>query len=76
MRRVRLDSTSIASIGFEPRKRELEIEFRQSGDVYLYLGVPPEEHAAFMAAESKGEYLNQVFKLRGYRYIIKRRGRK
>jgi KTSC domain len=75
MKRVRLDSTSIASIGFEPRKHELEIEFRESGDVYLYLGVPPEEHAAFMAAESKGEYLNQVFKPRGYRYMVKRRGR-
>jgi hypothetical protein len=75
MRRVRLDSTTIASIGFESRRRELEIEFRESGDVYLYLGVPPEEHAAFMAAASKGEYLNHVFKPRGYRYIVKRRGR-
>jgi hypothetical protein len=75
MKRVRLDSTSIASIGFAPRKRQMEIEFRESGAVYLYLGVPPEEHAAFMAAESKGEYLNQVFKPRGYRYIVKKKGR-
>jgi len=32
--------------------------------------VPPEEHAAFMAAESKGTYLNEVFKPKGYRYDI------
>ena len=62
-------------MGYDARKRELEIEFRESGDVYLYLGVPPEEHAAFMAAESKGEYLNQVFKPQGYRFIVKKKGR-
>ena len=46
------------------------IKFRESGKVYLYFDVPPEEHEAFMAAESKGEYLNKVFKPRGYRYVI------
>ncbi len=76
MRRVPVDSTSIASIGYDPRKRELEVEFRDSGDVYLYFEVPGEEHQAFTAAESKGTYLNQSFKPRGYRYMIVSRGRK
>jgi hypothetical protein len=51
-------------------ERELEIEFRASGDVYRYFDVPGEEYAAFMAAESKGTYLNQVFKPREYRYLV------
>jgi hypothetical protein len=45
-----------------PRRRELEIEFRDSGDVYRYFEVFAAEHGEFMAAESKGTYLNQVFK--------------
>lgn len=75
MRREAVNSTSIASIGYEPAKRQLEIEFRESGDVYRYFDVPENEHAAFMAADSKGTYLNQMFKLRDYHYIIVRKGR-
>jgi hypothetical protein len=70
MRRNPVHSTSIASIGYLPRKRELEIEFRDSGEVYRYFDVPGEEYTAFMAAESKGTYLNQVFKPREYRYFV------
>jgi hypothetical protein len=54
MQRKRIPSTSIASIGYLPAVRELEIEFRASGDVYRYFDVPCEEYAVFMAAESKG----------------------
>jgi len=76
MRRVVVDSTSIASIGYDPRRRELELEFRDSGDVYRYFDVFAAEHAEFMAAESKGTYLNQVFKPREHRYIgVKTGGR-
>jgi hypothetical protein len=70
MRRIPVRSTSIASIGYLPAKRELEIKFRESGDVYRYFDVPGEEYAAFMAAESKGTYLNEVFKARGYRFFV------
>ena len=58
MRRIPVRSTSIASIGYLPAERELEIKFRVSGDVYRYFDVPREEYAAFMAAESKGSYFN------------------
>jgi len=70
MKRVPVDSTSIASIGYEPRRRELEIEFRQSREVYRYFDVSSEEYAEFMAAESKGAYLNQVFKPMGHQYVV------
>jgi hypothetical protein len=76
MRRIRVRSRNIASIGYLSAERELEIEFRASGDVYRYFEVPSEEYAAFMAAESKGTYLNQVFKAREYRYVVISEGKK
>ncbi len=75
MKRVAVSSTSIASIGYEPGRRTLEIEFRDSGDVYRYFRVPEEEYDAFMAADSKGTYLNHVFKPRDYHYTIIHKGR-
>jgi hypothetical protein len=76
MRRIPVSSISIGSIGYRRAQRELEIEFRASGDVYRYFDVPAEEYAAFMAAESKGTYLNQVFKPREYRYVVVSEGKK
>ena len=70
MKRERVDSTTVRSIGYDPRRRELDVEFLESGVVYRYLEVPAEEHTAFMAADSKGTYLNTVFKPKGYRYFI------
>jgi hypothetical protein len=68
MQRVSVDSSSIASIGYAPEQQVLELEFRQSREVYQYFDVPAEEHAAFLAADSKGTYLNLHFKSRQYRY--------
>lgn len=76
MKRVAVDSTTIASIGYDRSRRELEIEFRDSGDIYRYFGVSAGEHAAFMAAESKGNYLNHVFKPRNHRYFVVKTGGK
>jgi hypothetical protein len=69
LQREPVDSSVIASMGYAPAKRILELEFRETRDIYDYFDVPPEEYASFRAAESKGTYLNQVFKLRGYRYM-------
>jgi hypothetical protein len=68
MQRVPVNSSSIASIGYAPEQRVLELEFRQSGEVCQYFDVPAEEHTAFLAADSKGTYLNLHFKPRQYRY--------
>lgn len=70
MKRVLVDSSCIASIGYEPLERELDLEFRASREIYRYFDVPPEEHTAFLSAESKGTYLNEMFKPKGYRYLI------
>lgn len=61
---------------YSAKRRELEIEYRENREVYRYFDVPPEEYAAFMAAESKGTYLNQMFKSKNYRYIIVKHGKK
>jgi hypothetical protein len=68
MQRVPVDSSSIASIGYAPERQVLELEFRASGEIYQYFDVPAEEHTAFLAADSKGTYLNVDFKPRQYRY--------
>jgi hypothetical protein len=70
MRRAAVESTSIASIGYDRKRRELEIEFRDTGDVYRYFAVSTAECADFMAAKSKGTYLNQVFKPRHHHYFV------
>jgi hypothetical protein len=68
MQRVPVNSSSIASIGYAPEQQVLELEFRQSGEVYQYFNVSAEEHTAFLAADSKGTYLNCHFKSRQYHY--------
>jgi hypothetical protein len=76
MKWVDVDSTSIAAIGYTQRRRELGIEFRESGEVYFYFEVPTEEYQAFLAAESKGKYLNCVFKPKRYAFSGPHAGRK
>ena len=75
MRREAVDSETITSIGYEPLRCELDIEFRQSGNVYRYFEGSAEEHAEFRSADSKGNYLNRVFKAKGHPYVVIKRGR-
>lgn len=69
------DSTSIASAGYNPVSREMEIEFRDSGDLYRYFDVPAEEYAAFLDAPSRGIWFNRFFKPKRYRYRLIQRGK-
>lgn len=68
MNRVPVESSTIASMGYTSQEQVLELEFRETGEVYQYFEVPAEEYTAFLAADSKGAYLNLHFKPRGYRY--------
>jgi hypothetical protein len=67
MKREPIESEVIASMGYDPVWKVLEIEFRQSREIYDYFEVPPEKYSAFRAAKSKGTYLNTIFKPRNYR---------
>lgn len=56
--RLRVDSSSIAAIGYDRQARLLHVEFR-SGARYRYREVPEAVFAAFLNAESKGRYFAQ-----------------
>ena len=56
MKREAVDSSMIASVGYDPDDRILEVEFT-SGTVYQYDDVPPEEFTGLMDSDSKGQYM-------------------
>lgn len=61
VKRERLDSSSLASAGYDPAAHVLEVEFRNGG-VYQYLEVDDDEYEEFRSAPSKGRYLNTEIK--------------
>lgn len=63
-----MPSSVIDAMYYDPETLVLTIVYRGNRGVYRYFDVPPEEHAAFHAARSKGTYLNEAFKTRQYRY--------
>lgn len=63
-----MPSTVIAAMHYTPETRVLMIAYRGNRGRYHYFDVPPEVWAEFQAAKSKGTYLNETFKAKGYRY--------
>ncbi|MFO0986551.1 MAG: KTSC domain-containing protein [Alphaproteobacteria bacterium] len=55
MDRLPVNSSSLASVGYDPASATLEIEFK-SGKIYQYFDVPEHEHQALMQASSQGSY--------------------
>lgn len=49
-----VSSKNIRAVGYDTEKHVLHIDFK--GRVYKYQSVPPDVHAALMAAESKGKH--------------------
>ena len=58
MRVATVESTSLATVGYDENLRRLQLEFC-SRAVYLYFGVPAAVHQALLDAPSKGRYFNQ-----------------
>lgn len=65
MERTPVDSSNLASVGYEAETSTLEIEFRKSG-IYQYFGVQSSVFEGLMAAGSKGQYFDQYIKKAGY----------
>ncbi|MEO5645346.1 MAG: KTSC domain-containing protein [Bacteroidia bacterium] len=63
MRREYIQSTSIKSIGYDPARLVLEVEFL-TGTVYQYSNVPESVYAGFITAESKGRYFDYFIRER------------
>ncbi|TEB04552.1 hypothetical protein Psch_03312 [Pelotomaculum schinkii] len=68
MIRIPVESSNLASVGYESETLTLEIEFIKSG-IYQYFGVPEEVYNELMNAGSKGSYCNQYIKKAGYSYM-------
>ena len=53
-----VESSVLASAGYDARARVLEVEFH-SGAIYRYLEVPAEIFQRLLAAESKGQFFGK-----------------
>lgn len=74
--RTRVDSSALASVGYDPAAELLELEFRPHrsrsrgmmgaarGRVYRYFNVPVGIYGSLMSASSKGSYFSNY--IRGY----------
>ncbi|MEW8533913.1 MAG: KTSC domain-containing protein [Candidatus Thiodiazotropha sp.] len=56
MERVQVESSNIASIGYDGNTSTLEIEFL-NGSVYQYYDIPEYVYDELMSADSHGSYL-------------------
>ena len=63
-----MPSKVILAMRYDPAQEELLIAFRAARGVYRYFNVPIEEWEGFLEAESKGTYLNCVFKQKEHPY--------
>ncbi|MFX0181476.1 MAG: KTSC domain-containing protein [Candidatus Hodarchaeota archaeon] len=60
-------SSKISMIGYDPKSKTLEIEFR-SGRIYQFLNVPKSEHKSLMSASSHKSYFDKNIK-NHYRWV-------
>jgi hypothetical protein len=69
MKRAPVRSSALRSVGYDARTWTLEVEF-ESGDVYQYVNVDPDDVQALLDADSMGSYLNEHIKPHyGYRHV-------
>ncbi len=61
MERLIVESSVIFTVGYDTKKGDLEISFRDGG-IYLYLGVPAGIYLELMNAESKGAFFDRKIK--------------
>ena len=67
MDREPVRSSNLKSVGYDPSNSILEVEFR-NGRIYHYIEVPLEIYDELMKAQSKGTFLDQNVKKRGFTY--------
>ena len=58
MKRIPVNSSNIKSVGYDPARKILEIEFR-SGSVYRYWNLPQEIYRTLVSAPSIGAFFWQ-----------------
>ncbi len=68
MKREKVKSSNIATIGFDPKEHILEVEFT-TGDVYQYENVSRMEYMDLLEAKSIGSFFAKNIK---YKYQYKK----
>jgi hypothetical protein len=63
-----MPSSVIAAMKYDAKGRILTITYRAKRGTYHYYEVAPEEYEEFLAAPSKGAFLNHTFKRRQHPY--------
>lgn len=64
---TRIDSSTVAAVGYDSGDRCLYVRFTEGRGTYVYYDVPTMLFEELLAAESKGRFLNE--RLKGsYRY--------
>ena len=58
IKRLPVESTALAAVGYSKRVRALEIEFR-NGAIYRYLDVGPDVYDALLRARSKARFYDE-----------------
>jgi hypothetical protein len=61
MERQPVESSNLASVGYDSNSEILEVEFRKSGDVYRYFNVPDIEHERLIGAHGLGSTIGKYF---------------
>jgi len=67
MERQSVESSNLASIGYDAENEILEIEFNHGG-IYQYFDVPENIYEELMNASSHGQYFDRNIKKSVYRY--------
>ena len=67
MNRKSVESSNIASIGYDAENEILEIEFNHGG-IYQYFNVPKNVYAEMMNASSHGRYFDRNIKKAEYEF--------
>jgi len=58
IKRIPVQSSALAAVGYSKKLRALEIEFR-NGAIYRYLGVEPNVYEALLNASSKARFYDE-----------------
>lgn len=62
-RKVKIDdSSNLAAAFFNPKTEEMVVKFKESGDYYLYKGVPSILFGELISSESVGTTFHKLFR--------------
>jgi len=67
MKRQQVESSNLASIGYDAKNEILEVEFKHGG-VYQYFDVPESIYDDLMNASSHGQFFDKNIKKAGYKF--------